>query len=540
MTAKKSRTQIASAVSLALSSMMLSAGVNAGTIDDTYLTGVGAFDLSNVVIDQVNAETGAFISVFTINDNGTYTPAMAPNTTFVSKIYDPLTMNSADPTTWTQMARLTGKDYPIGEPTGIKAINDDQGDMRADSPKNCLLSTSYLGGSGLNLADPTLRQPTLCSSDFQSHKRFKVSMLGATVVADGQDGNPIDLIIKVADEDEDQNTVNLRPYQVYSKINNYTGKRLSGYKVQVGRYVDEAGTTVFRTAKELNIQDRLHISLGLGEGTTGAGVLNGSNIFDPEDLATFSFGLFGDASTSANFKQDGFFDNQRAGFNVEQACSTGALADCGSTQLTGYENTTIYYSDTIQTTGAMESNYVTLFGDWLHEQVQPRGLFYDDDDDRATDDVLMAWWDGTNWLKPAAVRPTGTEFDVVSATEFNSWANAAAGESGEKPYYVSSIEDVLNLGPNYILKVGDGIGGDFVIRIIPTVADAESQAQPTPWMDNLPAEGDLVPVTDTATTSGGGGGGCAVGGNGRIDPTLPALLAMGLGFFGWRRFKAGK
>jgi len=39
---------------------------------------------------------------------------------------------------------------------------------------------------------------------------------------------------------------------------------------------------------------------------------------------------------------------------------------------------------------------------------------------------------------------------------------------------------------------------------------------------------------------GGGGGGCAVGGEGRLDPTLPAMLAAGLGFFGWRRFKAGK
>jgi predicted outer membrane repeat protein len=38
---------------------------------------------------------------------------------------------------------------------------------------------------------------------------------------------------------------------------------------------------------------------------------------------------------------------------------------------------------------------------------------------------------------------------------------------------------------------------------------------------------------------GGGGGGCAVGGEGRLDPTLPAILAAALAFFGWRR-RAGK
>jgi len=40
--------------------------------------------------------------------------------------------------------------------------------------------------------------------------------------------------------------------------------------------------------------------------------------------------------------------------------------------------------------------------------------------------------------------------------------------------------------------------------------------------------------------SGGGGGGCAIGGDGRFDPMLPALLVAGMGLFGWRRYKSGK
>jgi len=40
-------------------------------------------------------------------------------------------------------------------------------------------------------------------------------------------------------------------------------------------------------------------------------------------------------------------------------------------------------------------------------------------------------------------------------------------------------------------------------------------------------------------SEGGGGGGCAVDGEGRLDPTLPAMLAAALAFFGLRR-RAGK
>lgn len=47
------------------------------------------------------------------------------------------------------------------------------------------------------------------------------------------------------------------------------------------------------------------------------------------------------------------------------------------------------------------------------------------------------------------------------------------------------------------------------------------------------------PVTDVggviAPPSGGGGGGCAIGGSGRFDPLLPALLALSIGALAWRR-----
>jgi hypothetical protein len=194
------------------------------------------------------------------------------------------------------------------------------------------------------------------------------------------------------------------------------------------------------------------------------------------------------------------------------------------------------YSDTIQSVyPALASNYVEApvnFGDWLHSGIAPRGIFFDEDSDPYTDNDLVAYWNGTAWVKNY-----DSNFAAATEAELNTWGNNAK-------YSVGAIEDSLNLGINYIVNVGDDLDGDTIlnetskitIRIIPVVSD-DSAASGT-WMTNAPASGDLLPVSGTTTS--GGGGGCAIGGDGRIDPTLPALLAAGLGFFGWRRFKAGK
>jgi len=67
-------------------------------------------------------------------------------------------------------------------------------------------------------------------------------------------------------------------------------------------------------------------------------------------------------------------------------------------------------------------------------------------------------------------------------------------------------------------------------------AGISNEANPT-WLA-IPAP-DIF--TGASVASGGGGGdGCAIGGDGRFDPTLPALAAAGLVFFGLHRFKSGK
>ena len=526
MAVRNSKTAVASAVALAVSSMLLAASLNAGVINnsnntpgklgacgatDADLTAcVGAWDLGNVDVQLLRAdgitEFGSFDPV-----TGAYS-LMTYGDTFASLVSDGDNLG-------TIMARVTGKDWPVGEPTAIKAVVNDTG-VQLGKPQNCLISTSYLGAdnsdSGLDAyLDSASQEPVICSSGFQSHKRFKIAMQPATVDGVneiGAEGKPIDLVFNVADDET------LRAYQVFSKINNHTGKRLKGYKIVVGTGVGAA----FQSADVLGIEDKLYLSIGIGEGASDGKepVLDGSDLFEGDDgLATFSHGLFG--APDKHFPTNGFFDSRAAGFLVEQTCSAPPC-DQFTTPFPGID---VPLSDTIQSTGVLPSNYVEAvpnFGDWLHAGLSPKGIFFDDDSDPTTDAVLMAWWDGANWRGNY-----DSGFAVVADSQINSWA-------ADVRYSVGPIEDTVNLGINYIVKVGDGIpGGKITIRIIPVVGDQE---QPTPWLESAPADGDLLPVS----TSSDNGGGCTVGGDGRFDPTLPALAAAGLVFFGLRRFKAGK
>ena len=335
MTQKKSKTLVASAVSLALSGMMLSAGLNAGVINNSNPTAggflgscgllesdptacIGAWDLGNVTVKQFHADGTEFGTGLAAD--GTYATMIAGDS-FSSIVND-----------WDNsslvMAKVGGKVWPVGEPTGIKAVYGDT-KVKNGKPANCIINTAYL--DGLNDSDTTTDidkyldnakpEPVICSSGFQTHKRFKIAMQPATVegVADGQPGKPIDLVFDVTDGD------GLQPYQVFSKINNYTGKRLQGYKIVVGQGVGDDPTTGFKSASALGIADRLHISLGKGEGAAGNGTLDGSDLFDGDGLATFSHGLFG--APDQHFTSNGFFDSRTAGFNVLQACAVG---DCNT------------------------------------------------------------------------------------------------------------------------------------------------------------------------------------------------------------------
>ncbi|MFA0066744.1 hypothetical protein BCU83_01835 [Vibrio breoganii] len=463
------------------------------------------------------------------------------------------------------MARITGKDWPVGEPNAIKIVTGDS-DVSHGKPQNCIIGSSFLSPDNsdiedANFLDSTHPQPVICSSPFQTHKRFKVAMLPASVDdIDSGDGHGIDLVFNVQDETIDpeaEDQIALRSYQVFSKINNYTGRRLSGYKLVIGT----GRGSEFKSASESNIEDRLHLSLGRGEGASGGHenlVYDGSDIFESDSLATFSHGLFG--APDKHFTSNGFFDMRTAGFDVLQGCVSTADGACASysNPMTEEGQPELMASDMIYSTSALASHYhETLgvieglpLGEWLPSKWQPKAVFFDEDNDPETDATLIAWWDGNNW------RGNYDEgFPVIDQAEID-WL--AANPNGL--YEMGDIEDVLNLGINYIIKVGNGIpGGTFTVRVIPVVSDNQT---PPAWCtgffgscdeppygaatqaeEAIEIEDDVVSESEVdgfaeaiGLTATDGGGGCTLSRNGRLDPTLLLLFVIALVQIFWRHY----
>ncbi|GIT97798.1 choice-of-anchor F family protein [Sulfurovum sp. TSL1] len=399
---------------------------------------------------------------------------------------------------------LHGKDWPVGEPAGIKVINGDV-NVSNGKPENCIINTSYIGedlnDSASHFLNDTDPLPVICSSPFQTHKRFKVNMQSTSVAnynTTTRYGQPIDLVFNL--DTEDLSNVNTR-YQVFSKINNYTGMRLDGYKIEV---IKADGTA----------DDNLTLSIGLLENnTTGTP----EDIWDEPDMANFSHGLWG--PKDKHFPTDGFFDSKRAGFVVDRA---------------GHNTPTLVGGPT-----TLGSNYEALFGMWLPSKWAPYGIFYDHDSDPLTDADLVAFWgtapdaaEGTApaWHKGQAdnwAEPTAEELDAMNINEEGS------------QYSIGVIEDTLNLGLNYIVNVGNNqdIDGKFTIRITPRVA--ADQTAPSYIDANgdpiLPPE--LVPAPTTTVVSSGGGGGCTYNPDSKnFDMMFLVMMALGLLYPFRRRF----
>jgi len=363
--------------------------------------------------------------------DGSYT-AMIVGDTFESQVKDD---------TGTIMGKVHGKNWPVGEPAGVKVINDDPGKLQNGKPENCIMTTSYLEGAYLDSAAPVY---TTCSSDFQTHKRFKTNLQPSTI--DGGTDS-IDFVFNVADE------TGMRRYEVFQKINNYTGKRLVGYTTQVGFGIG-TGFTPATTAHDLNI------SLGELENDT---VEPAVDIWAVDERASFAHGLWG--PVDKHFPVPGFFSDKSAGFLVTLDTDK-KIATSGDTL------------DTLNPDNP--GNYGTLFGNWLTNQWAPTGIFYDFDDDPTTDADLVAFWADVDGDGTYAWTDKGPDFNEIDPTVLAAWAM-------NRLYSVGKIEDVLNLGLNYIINVGDvktfadyNVTGDetatFTIRITPKLADQSDPA----------------------------------------------------------------
>ena len=441
----------------------------------------------------------------------------------------------------TIMARLTGKDWPTGEPSGIKVITTDViEDQSNGRPNSCIMSTSYYKnsddpknydmtdplnpvytGPGLEtdgLLDTTGNiNPTLCDSPFQTHKRIKVSALPASINdSDGTANNGIDIVFNLdtvnSDLDVDGVTPLVRRYTVLQKLNNYTDSRLAGYRIELGFGVGNSFTKI--DISNTTLTDELRLSIGNVDPLV-------EDFWAADDLATFSAGLFGPADPPKH-PDNGFFSDVRAGYDV-------VLTDAG----------------TIESTSVLSNNYTDVFGDWIPSTIAPSGVFFDDDNDPLTDAKLMAFW-GDN---PATIDSvdyqwlSGNEggFVPVDATDLADWAS-------DPLYSVGVIEDLLNLGLSYMVEVRDvaqiinqSTSSTFTIRMVPIASVQAVDALPVGseppvdlsgyvTVDETPVDETAVDdTTDTTTTTTSSGGSASV----MDDAGMIAAILAFLGLGGW-------
>jgi hypothetical protein len=407
-----------------------------------------------------------------------------------------------------------------------------------------------------------------CNDTFQSHKRYKMS---ATAFG------PIDLVFTVrnvdaAQEIRDKNgnlvavdqDATRNVYRMIGKLNNHTGKRMNGFRVELGHGLGAAFVPHADLAS-------LRISLR-EEGDTDP-----ANDLGANGMAEFPGGLFyGPADDKHTW---GFFSSERAGFSVDQTqLKTGAVS---------------FGSE------ALSQNYLGLFGKWLPIDWVPTGVFFDHDGNPATDADARVWFDGSKWIayridpasgartelilpqdevdallaQPASIwnddgdappiAPTDPA-QTLGGTPYARWDAARelyvlADGSGtrtndemalllsgsptleRRPGYLSGpIEDLANLNLNYFVEVGDISGwpgfavdtAQFTLRITPLAAAEADQTLPA-WMQ-APATPDAppTPISPADPLPPEDGGGCSMAAGPRpLDPTLPLLALVGL--VGW-------
>ncbi|MGV1099658.1 choice-of-anchor F family protein [Thiovibrio sp. JS02] len=326
---------------------------------------------------------------------------------------------------------------------------------------NCIMSAGWMPES------PWGTDIKQCSDPWQSSNRFK--MVG--YVLDG----PVDLTFNVTDNGQTD------VYRVLQKYGNQTGSRVTGFSMELGFMVGgqfikaSPGDGIAWAAKSGQIYSDL--------APTHSDIMNQGELG-----ALMAHGLFG--APDKHHLTPGYFNPYvRANF--------GMLA--GETS--------------IVTTG-MAQVHRDLFGEWLPSDQMKGGMFFDDDGNPYTDNILMAnctgafdeeaalagaanagcdgMWvsyrqsyavgvnsDGTYSI-PA---PVGTDLRppiAVDAATISAWMTDPLWIPGD-------IDDLANVNINAFLSVGrtaswptsDGAGNaSFTIRITPTFDVEAAQAEP--------------------------------------------------------------
>ena len=325
---------------------------------------------------------------------------------------------------------------PESDAPGIKVINESYLDTGA-GPSSIMLDGCIMASS-----------TATCTSGFQSGKRIKQQVTGL---------EPVDLVFDVSDATDDAASV----YQVFGRLINVTGQALSGFSIDLGFGVGD--DFVSAVAGD-----------GLSFSTLFTAQPNSSRL---SSTTQFPFGLFGDAATNPNFLLDGFFDDERTGFNLEQELTTLSSTD--------------YY-------GA----YQALFGEWLSQEDVPQAVFWDFDNNDETDALLVAWLnDDGKWEVRRNPGETCSDVDgsltctqgitldpdTLGYSEYNAFSDVVsalvAGAAdctnlpgdeclvGETYFFEDGIEDLANLNLNYAISLAANVDFDsFMIRTSVTPA----------------------------------------------------------------------
>ncbi|HAK60216.1 MAG TPA: hypothetical protein DCO77_07505 [Nitrospiraceae bacterium] len=321
---------------------------------------------------------------------------------------------------------------------------------------NCLMTTGY------NPYDFTDKQ---CSDPLQSSKRFKLkNMVNA----------PLDVNFTVIEGP-------LSPYRSLQKWTDVTDLRWSGFTIELGFTVE--GTFVPSTAGD---------GLGFSD-TRGSYYTRPTTSYQSKEDTLSAFYAQGLAGPADKYHPEPGY------FNPFERMSFGLVAT----------------EDTITSDG-VSATYSDVFGEWLNTAGVPIAIFWDDDGDINTDNVLMAncadavnlvhvgthigddvngftcngqWVTfraepgldgaGAPYLSDGVPKPISlTDLAPVVYTS----VTAAVGSGDPQPMYMDYIEDAANLGFTFWITVDDNTGwptpGNFTVRYTPVPADGSIPPPP--------------------------------------------------------------
>lgn len=439
--------------------------------------GFGGWNLDNVQVQIVFADG-------TVDDYASFNPEdgsymMGPANRYLSNLFDREFIDGLSGEI--QTASLAGGFWPMDEPPGIKVLNDAAG-VSAPWPVNCIMATTYLElpedpESGyLDTLNPV---QTSCASDSGAQLRSQI-MMGPAALGDGA----IDLVFNVEPDDTS------RDYQLFQQISNFTGERLEGFTLEVGFGI---GDSFQKASAVLAPLTELHLSVP-------------HELWYFDELANFPDSLFAEAD-GVEILQDGFFDDQPAGFGINEWQQPGMLYDT----LNGNFPLGSNYVDVPPGAGVDPDNQYQ-FGAWLPDSWLPWGIYLDADDNPETPAELQAWYGWNPDLEPAPGFSWmyGSNRDPDSqADDFLPLDPALLAQWTLDPRYrVQKIQDLIKMNLNYLVTVGDistwpsyddttnpeAPVATFTLRINPT---REDPATPPPgYVGEVPEPG--LSFTDPA------------------------------------------